>query len=927
MNAWRYTWLAALLAASVSAQEPPAPDAGPDPGELSSLLDTAVVRLAAQARADAQRWLAQKRYPEARQALETAHELDPRDFESAERLAELESMLGHTERAERLYRELLRLAPERAGNYLALGDLLLRDRNRPERLAEAAQLYDHAQERLGSDDQLLLRRARLSAAHGAFAEAERAYQAALSRGPLDDALALELGDFYRDAGRQEDALAYYRKVSGQQAPLAAQRAFELEVEREALRYGLRGRDDAAEAQAHAVVQSARKLRASQQLTAAEAMLREALAKRPAQAELRAELAELLVASGRAEAAELEYLRAIALDGSQPEVFLRLSELYLGEKPLRAAEAAWLLPRALGIRPDWARPHLLLARAYRELGDLPRALMHVTRFLSQTDSGTELAEAVALQTSLAGALGSTLPAAPEPDTSPSGAEHLARARRYLAAGQTDAALAELQRLEGSIALREQAQELQVRVLYAAGRLREAGKLLEEGLRRRPDQQELRELSGQVWLARGEPARARSQWLQCERGGRPACGYRLARLELDRPPVAGLRTLSDLLHVRGLWHARTRLAALDGVLSPLSQAELTRTRAELNTRLWTLAILLLSAALLGLGFVLWLVRARWGGLDLAALLARHPQAAPEVQRVLSAIRHEVLKHNTLMLAGVAEGLRRSDASGVEPAAHLARALVGEDGKSGAAERFDAYVAQLAQIGRAYGERLNAYRRDRALSSLHAGFNQVKRLRAKLMAAGSLSVRARARLAKALLRANQLLNVQAQAEVNQLLDGLRGLQLTAATLEASFARVRGEPALSAEPIEPLAIDSAAQLPCAVAIGAQAFDDILANLFRNALQASLRYPEPRPVRIGVCVRRQFDDITGLASIEVRVRDRSPEPLDPAKLQGGYIEAGLGLTADLVARHAGQLSVHAPEPGYSKAVVLRLPEQRSEAT
>src|SRR4051812_29031401 len=101
MNARRYVWLTMLLAAGASAQEPAPVDAGPDPGALSSLLDSAVVRLAAQARADAQRWLDAKRYPEARQALETAHELDPRDFESAERLAQLELTLGHAERAER----------------------------------------------------------------------------------------------------------------------------------------------------------------------------------------------------------------------------------------------------------------------------------------------------------------------------------------------------------------------------------------------------------------------------------------------------------------------------------------------------------------------------------------------------------------------------------------------------------------------------------------------------------------------------------------------------------------------------------------------------------------------------------------------------------------------------------------------------------
>ncbi|HKU37278.1 MAG TPA: hypothetical protein VJR89_04005 [Polyangiales bacterium] len=915
----KYAWLLLCIALPAAAQ-----DAGPapDPAALSGLLDSAVDRLAAQARADAQRWLDAKRYPEARQALQTAHELEPRDFETTERLAQLEDSLGHAERAERLYRELIRLAPERAASYLALGDLLARDRGRPERLAEAAQLYDRAQERLGSDAELLLRRARLAAARGAFDDAERAYRAQLLRRALDDALELELGDFYWAAGRDDDALAYYRKVTGAQAGLAAQRAFEIEVEREARRYGLPGRDAGDGARAHAAAQQARKLARSGQLTAAEAVLREALARAPAEAELHAELAELSVSAGRADAAELEYLRAIALDGSQPEVFVRLSELYLASAPPRAGEAAWLLERALAVRPDWARPHLLLARAYRASGDLPRALRHVTRFLSQTESGTELDEAVALQTSLAGALGST-PALAEPAQPGSGAEHLARARRYLAAGQTDAALAELQKLEAGSALREQALELQARVLFAAGRYAQAGQLLEVALVRQPDAAPLRELLGQVWQARGEQARARSQWLQCERAGRAACSYHLARQSLERAPAGWGRAFYDLQHLRGLLRARQRFAALEGALGT---PELARARAELEARLRTAAAVVAASVLLLVAALLWFARARWGGLDLRGLLARHPQAAPEVQRVLSAIRHEVLKHNTLMLAGVADQLRRSDAGSAEAAAHLARALVGTDGQGGAAARFEAYREQLLQLGRAYGERLNAVHRDRALSAMAAGFALLRRRRAQLLAAAGLGLRARARLAKTLLRADRLLNVEGQAALEGLLGGLRGVSLDEAVLTASFERVRGEPALAGAPIEPLLIDRDSDLPCALAIGAQAFDDILANLFRNALQASLRYPEPRPVRVAVAVHVSVDDITGLSSVQLRVRDHSPEPLDPGKLQGGYIEAGLGLTADLVARHEGRLSVHAPEPGFAKAVVLTLPEARSEA-
>ncbi len=893
-----------------------------EPHQLSSLLDSAVAKLAAAARADAQRFLEQKRYQDALAALETARELEPLDLTSLRKLADLEVQLGHTERAERLYRELIELAPDRGDTYLALGDLLARDRDRPERLNEAGALYAKAQERLGAEPAIVLRKARLAAARGSFAEAERAYQQLL-RGRLDDALALELGDFYRDAGRADDALQYYRQVSGAQTTVAAQRVFELEVDKEARRYGLSRRDRSLDPQLASLRQQARFLVGQRKLAEAEAMLRDGVARAPERAELHAELADVLLAAGRTDAAELEFLRAIALDGSQPEVYVRLSELYLASQHTRATEAAWLLERALAARPDWVRPHLLLARAYREQGDLPRALSHVSRFVAQASPGLERDDAIALQASLQVALGVEAPqpsAASTPDGPARGADHLARARTFLAGGQTEAALAELRRLEGSASLRDQAIDLQARVLYAAGRLPEATALLEG----RADQPELRELLGEVWLARRDPERARRAFLECEAAGRASCSYRLARLDSARSGAWG--ALADLGRVRPLWQARERYAKLEGQPGlPLTAAEIARLRGDVDARLWALAGLAAGFLLLVAGLALAARRARWGGLDLAQLLSQHPQAAPEVQRVLSAIRHEVLKHNTLMLAGVAQTLQGPDGGG-EEAAHIARALVGPDGRGGAAAKLEDYADKLAQIGRAHGERLNLRRRDAALSALQAGFALVRGARAQLTATERLPPRARRKLAKRLAEANELLNVQGQNELRTLLDGMRNLRLTAPLLAALFDRVRSEPALSSAPIEPLALDPESELPCSVAVPTQAFDDILANLFRNALQASLRYPQPRPVIVGLRVHRQIDDITGLATAELRVRDRAPEVLDPEKLRFGYIEAGLGLTADLVARHEGQLSVHAPEPGFEKAVVLRLPVQRSEA-
>jgi hypothetical protein len=55
-------------------------------------------------------------------------------------------------------------------------------------------------------------------------------------------------------------------------------------------------------------------------------------------------------------------------------------------------------------------------------------------------------------------------------------------------------------------------------------------------------------------------------------------------------------------------------------------------------------------------------------------------------------------------------------------------------------------------------------------------------------------------------------------------------------------------------------------------------------------------------------------------VCDRATGTLPDRALRGRYIEAGLGLTADLVARYEGSLEVRDAAPDWFKAVVLRLP-------
>src|SRR5690606_851939 len=97
---------------------------------------------------------------------------------------------------------------------------------------------------------------------------------------------------------------------------------------------------------------------------------------------------------------------------------------------------------------------------------------------------------------------------------------------------------------------------------------------------------------------------------------------------------------------------------------------------------------------------------------------------------------------------------------------------------------------------------------------------------------------------------------------------------------------------------------------------EDILANVLRNSLHSSVLYG-PSPLQIGVDLVPEVDEITGLTTLAIRIKDRSTEPLSNEMLRGRYVERGMGITVDLLSRYDGSIAVE-PEPGWQKAVVLR---------
>lgn len=141
----------------------------------------------------------------------------------------------------------------------------------------------------------------------------------------------------------------------------------------------------------------------------------------------------------------------------------------------------------------------------------------------------------------------------------------------------------------------------------------------------------------------------------------------------------------------------------------------------------------------------------------------------------------------------------------------------------------------------------------------------------------------------------------------------QVDLAFLRRVFEQVSREPKFSGLDIEIVATHD--ELAC-VRIFPSDLEDVLVNLMRNSLASSMTYIEGT-ITVGIGLHRELDDITGLETLVMSVLDRSPEPLTDEMLRGRYADRGMGITADLLSRYDGAVSVES-RAGWSKAVVVR---------
>lgn len=722
---------------------------------------------------------------------------------------------------------------------------------------------------------------------------------------------LALGIAMRAAGREAEGVAQLERALAldPDGPLAAEvrgRLDRIAVEQAARLLGLGGAEPLPPSLRQELDLAGREAAAGD-LDAARNRLEAVVQQAPRSSEARAALGDVLLAQGAVAEAERSLGWAVALEPDQSEWHARLGLLladqYGGRRHPEAADA---LRRALALRPGWPALQLHLGTVLQEQGAWEDALQALRACVRLDPDGPEGAEArvrIADLTREAPEPPDVTPVAGPPgDVSDAALEGYRIARIYLDRGDTVRARAELLpvqklapdwpavlNLEAALALRE-------------GNEQRAVAAWERSLVEDPAQPRVKLVLGELARRDGDRPRATRLLSEAAVEGASDAHYQLAAMAFEEHRIFDARE-----------ELAAFLAASTGGLNYQPALQLERT---VKRRILALEAGVgggAAALLLGLlGLVGW----RRSGQPLEALVRAAPEASHDVARVLSAIRHEVLKHNTTLLDEVAHALEHGDHHAV---AFAASRLFGraDDPDGGVVRRFEAYLSTLQRMGRQHRVRLDLRRRDPVLSPMWREMRRLRGLEQALRRPASAGSGA----ADALREVGVALNDTGYQALGVLVRRLGTLRLLPARLEAVADRVRQEPGFAGRALPEFEVEGpAAGLPARVLSGD--LDDVIANLVRNAWRAGA-------TRTGARLDEEDDPITGLEHVALRFLDDAPGTLTDAMIHQRGIGRGLGLVVDLVTRHDGSIGVeHAPAElaaGWTKAVVVRFPRAETE--
>jgi cytochrome c-type biogenesis protein CcmH/NrfG len=431
-----------------------------------------------------------------------------------------------------------------------------------------------------------------------------------------------------------------------------------------------------------------------------------------------------------------------------------------------------------------------------------------------------------------------------------------------------------------------------------------------------------LAGAIYLELGDVDRAAtSYYASLEREpSQPNLLVAVAELEHRRGDPAASAALIDRAAEQGasdalymlarryfedwdLWRSRQVLDRYFAApASSLTRSEALALQASVNRRLVGGSVALFGACSLLIGWRLRRRRGRARIVSLNDLLDADPGVHRDVLRLVAAIRHEVIKHNTTGLEMLAEAIERGEQEGI---AYLLSRLYGP---SGALSEFDRYSAELLRLGDRSGLVLDLSKPGSCFGPLLEAIGELKALREALEGDPGPALADRLRAISAVI------NEDSYAALGAMLQELSAFVVGRDLLEtvASEAYATGT-SMGVRPEIPI-------LGFEEGVAIRAFRDdiqlIMVNLCRNAL----RLADPAvPTPVGLKLEVELDIVTGVETVAFRVCDQVRQALTTEMIRSGYIERGLGLAVDAVERNNGSIAVEA-EPGWEKAVVVRFP-------
>jgi len=884
-------------------------------------------------KAEGDRAYKKKKYVTALKHYKKAYQHAPENHRITYKLGKAHLHLGNEAEAERFFGETVELNARNVDAHENLAELLTRPGSSLKRLKRAERHIQISRSVRGEHPDLVLMEARVQALVGKVEKARTLYLRLEQLDALDDEVRFEIGRFFEGMGELVEALNWYRTVYEDPTIRLEVQARIQNIEQHRNNYcNTVLQNPALTGDSLDLLERARQSRNEGQLEAAEVALTDALRSSGGAPQIYGQLGQVLHEMGRHTDAELAYLRSLSLQSDNPIVHVRIANLYrTWPNQPRLDEALRHLERALTLRPDWHGVHLRLARNYPAVGKPELALFHVEKFLALPDTSKKHNEALELRETLTRTIAQkdsrTDPTFQPDGLTPEVANALTRARALHDIGRTNQAIRTLL----SLSTDHQSVHTTLGELYASeGNLKDAMQQYELALKQG-------DISGQalhrlalIYEQSGQMAKARKTFRAAHDATHPLGIFHIRRLDmilsclpLNQKATGLLEVFSDLGRIAQLNRCRDHSSAFLNSAVDWSKHERWREKAQsfhtsAGLRLRNLMVFGVLAVLLLLLLILTLYRRRFGGGTLRDLIEQHPETGPEVQQILAAIRHEVLKHNTMMLTGLVTVLEQNDDS-FESISNTRLALFGTGRDDGVSDKLNAYVEQLQQIGRSHGMRLNLLHNDPAISALVRGMNTLKHVQPLFEPKMLESTSNRKRLKRSLEEATRLLNTEGYEAVRSLLDEIRVLKIDSDYLESLYSLTIREPAFSEVNFSPIDMDIQITLPCWCLIPRHSFGVIMTNLIRNAIESSIRQKHT-VIQVGIGVNCTIDPITAIERVCIEVRDRSPKKLTVEQIRNRTVEEGLGLAASLATRYEGTLDVRDESSDWCKAVVLELP-------